>query len=187
MQFKATPLSIPDVILIAPRRFADTRGYFMVTYEEGEFRRLGLPDFVQDNQAHSVRAGTIRGLHFQRLPHEQGKLVRVLKGAAFDVAVDIRQGSPTFGEWTAVTLTAQSAEQLFVPRGFAHGYCTLEDDTEIAYKCDSVYVPAADAGFLFSDPTVGVDWPVAAEAAVTSDKDRALPSFTDLFAARSVR
>jgi dTDP-4-dehydrorhamnose 3,5-epimerase len=187
MQFKATPLSIPDVVLIAPQRFADSRGYFMVTYEAAEFRRLGLPEFVQDNQAHSVRGGTVRGLHFQRAPYEQGKLVRVLKGSAFDVAVDIREGSPTFGEWAAVTLTAQSAEQLFVPSGFAHGYCTLEDDTEIAYKCDSVYVPAADAGFLFSDPTVGVDWPVAAGAAILSDKDRALPSFTELFAARSVQ
>lgn len=187
MQFKATPLSIPDVILIAPRRFADTRGYFMVTYEAGEFHRLGLPEFVQDNQAHSVRVGTVRGLHFQRPPFEQGKLVRVLKGSAFDVAVDIREGSPTFGEWAAVTLTAESAEQLFVPRGFAHGYCTLEDDTEIAYKCDSVYVPQAEAGFLFSDPTVGVDWPIAPDAAILSVKDRALPSFADLFAARSVR
>ena len=180
MQFTATPLAIPDVILVGPHRFADSRGYFMVTYEATEFRRLGLPEFVQDNQASSVLAGTLRGLHLQRPPHAQGKLVRVLKGAIFDVAVDLRDGSPTFGRWVAATLTAQSAEQIFVPRGFAHGYCTLEDDTEIAYKVDNAYAPQAEVGIRFSDPAIGIDWPVAATAAILSDKDRALPLLRDL-------
>jgi dTDP-4-dehydrorhamnose 3,5-epimerase len=180
MQFTATPLSIPDVILIAPRRFVDARGYFVVTYDLNQFRQLGLPEFIQDNQAYSSRSGTVRGLHFQRTPHAQGKLIRVLKGAIFDVAVDLRAGSPTFGKWASATLTSATAEQLFVPRGFAHGYCTLEDDTEVAYKCDSFYAPAAEAGILFSDPDLGVDWPVSPAAALLADKDRALPRLRDL-------
>jgi dTDP-4-dehydrorhamnose 3,5-epimerase len=180
MQFTATPLSIPEVVLIAPQRFVDARGHFMVTYELDQFRQLGMPEFVQDNQALSTHAGTIRGFHFQRPPHAQGKLIRVLKGAIFDVAVDLRAGSPTFGKWVAATLTMTTAEQLFVPRGFAHGYCTLEDGTEVAYKCDSFYAPAAEAGILFSDPDLGVDWPVSPVAAILADKDRALPLLRDV-------
>lgn len=177
MQFTVRPLSIPDVLVVSPRRFVDSRGYFTVTYEAGEFRRLGLPDFVQDNQSLSLKKGTVRGLHFQRPPYAQGKLVRVLKGAIFDAAVDLREGSATYGEWTSVRLDAAAGEQVFVPRGFAHGYCTLEDGTEVAYKCDDVYVPAAEAGVLFSDPAIGIEWPVAASAAILSDRDRAWPGF----------
>lgn len=180
MQFASTPLAIPDVLLIARRRFEDSRGYFMVTYEASEFRRLGLPDFVQDNQAQSVRRGTIRGLHFQRPPHAQAKLVWPLRGAIFDVAVDIRAGSATFGAWVGATLEAGSGEALFVPRGFAHGYCTLADDTEIAYKCDAGYAPFAEGGVLFSDPAIGVTWPASEEAMVVSEKDRRLPPIRDL-------
>ncbi len=179
MQFTVTPLAIPDVVLVTPQPFVDARGYFMVTHERDQFRQLGLPDFVQDNQAGSRRAGTVRGLHFQRAPHEQAKLVRALRGAIFDVAVDLREGSPTFGRWVAATLTAVTAEQLFVPRGFAHGYCTLEDDTEVAYKCDALYAPSADAGIRFSDPDLAIAWPVAAEAAILSDRDRTLPLLRD--------
>ena len=179
MQFTATRLSIPEIVLIAPQRLADARGSFMVTYERDEFRRLGLPEFVQENQAHSTGAGTVRGLHFQRPPHAQAKLVRVIRGAVFDVAVDIREKSPTFGKYTSRTLTAATAEQLFVPRGFAHGYCTLEDDTEVAYRCDSPYALLADAGILFSDAAIGIAWPVKPEVAILSDRDRALPLFRD--------
>ena len=166
-------------MLIGQPRFEDVRGYFMVTYETSEFRRLGLPDFVQDNQVWSARSGTVRGLHFQKPPHAQAKLVRVLRGAIFDVAVDIRAGSPTFGQWVSATLSADS-EQICVPRGFAHGYCTLADDTEVAYRCDAPYVPEAEAGIRFSDPTLDIDWPVAAGAAILSDKDRALSLLKDV-------
>jgi dTDP-4-dehydrorhamnose 3,5-epimerase len=180
MHFTATPLAIPDVKLIGRRQFRDSRGYFMVTYEVSEFRHLGLPEFVQDNQAQSVRRGTIRGLHFQRPPHAQAKLVWALRGAIFDVAVDIRAGSPTFGNWVGATLRAGSGEALFVPRGFAHGYCTLEDDTEVAYKCDAVYAPLADGGVLYSDPAIGIAWPVVPDAAIVSEKDGGLPLLKDL-------
>jgi dTDP-4-dehydrorhamnose 3,5-epimerase len=183
MQFTATSLAIQDVMLITPRRFSDARGSFVVTYALDQFQQLGLPEFVQDNEAHSVRAGTIRGLHFQREPHAQAKLVRVLKGSIFDVAVDIRRGSPTFGRWVSATLTA-GGDQLFVPRGFAHGYCTLEDDTDVLYKCDGLYAPSAEGGVLFSDPALGIDWPVKASAAILADKDRVLPLLYDVAASR---
>jgi dTDP-4-dehydrorhamnose 3,5-epimerase len=178
MQFTATPLAIPEVLLIAQPRFEDSRGAFSVTYEASAFRILGLPEFVQDNQAWSARHGTLRGLHFQRDPHAQAKLVRVLRGAIYDVAVDLRPGSATRGRWVGVTLTPTS-EQIFIPRGFAHGYCTLSDDTEVAYRCDGAYAPQAEGGILFSDPDLAIDWPVAADAAVLSDKDRRWPRLRD--------
>ena len=117
----------------------------------------------------------MRGLHFQRPPHAQAKLVRVLKGAIFDVAIDLRRGSPTFGRWCGATLTAEEGNQLFVPRGFAHAFCTLEPDTEVAYKVDDYYAPECDAGLIWNDPDIGIDWPVAAEEAVLSEKDARLP------------
>jgi dTDP-4-dehydrorhamnose 3,5-epimerase len=169
-------LDIPDVLVIAPKRFSDTRGYFIETYVTDEFRRLGIAaEFVQDNEAGSLRGGTIRGLHFQRGEHAQAKLVRVIAGAIFDVAVDLRQGSPTRGRWVGATLSAESGEQLFMPRGFAHGYCTLGDNTVVAYKCDSVYSREHEGGIHFADPAIGIAWPVANAAAIVSDKDRALP------------
>ena len=136
-------------------------------------------DFVQDNQAFSARRGTVRGLHFQTAPHPQAKLVRVLRGAIFDVAVDIRPGSPTFGRWAGAELTAEGGEQLFVPRGFAHGYCTLTDDTELFYKVDGLYAPQTEGGVLWNDPDLGIDWPITGEA-VLSDRDRTLPRLKDL-------
>jgi dTDP-4-dehydrorhamnose 3,5-epimerase len=176
MQFSPTHLRLPDVVVVTPQRFADERGYFMETYRTDRFRALGITaDFVQDNEAGSARAGTIRGLHFQKPPHAQAKLVRVLQGAIFDVAVDIREGSPTFGEWVGARLTASGGEQLFLPRGFAHGYCTLDDDTVVAYKCDNRYAPDAEGGIHFADAALAIAWPVAPEAAIVSDKDRALP------------
>lgn len=179
-RFAARPLSIPDVLLIAARRQHDRRGSFLETWRRSDFAHIGLPDFVQDNEVRSLRRGTLRGLHFQRPPHGQAKLVRALSGAIFDVAVDLRRGSPTFGSWVGATLAAEEATMLFVPRGFAHGYCTLADDTVVAYRCDAAYAPEYEGGLLFSDPLVGIEWPLPPEAMILSEKDRALPGLADL-------
>jgi dTDP-4-dehydrorhamnose 3,5-epimerase len=174
------PTEIPAVLLLKPRYFQDPRGYFVETYNQRTAQAAGLAaDFVQDNQAYSLKRGTVRALHFQVPPHPQAKLVRVLRGAVYDVAVDLRAGSPTHGRWTAVTLTAQGGEQIFVPGGFAHGYCTLQADTEVAYKVDDYYAPECEQGLIWNDPTLAIDWPVAAADAVLSDKDRKLPRFAD--------
>jgi dTDP-4-dehydrorhamnose 3,5-epimerase len=178
--FTARSLDVPEVRLVSSRRFADARGFFMETYSAPDFFELGIDSvFVQDNHSLSLQKGTVRGLHFQRPPKAQAKLVRVLKGAIFDVAVDLRIGSPTYGRWCGATLTAAGGEQLFVPRGFAHGYCTLESDVEVAYKVDDVYAPDCDAGIFWNDPDLKIEWPVAGAAAV-SEKDAALPSFAGL-------
>ncbi len=175
LSFVATPLAIPDIVLIGTRRHADERGSFMETYRAGAFAEIGLPaHFVQDNQIVSTRAGTIRGLHFQAPPAAQAKLVRVLRGAIFDVAVDIRRGSPDFGKWVGVRLDP-GGDQLFIPAGFAHGYCTLAAETEVAYKCDGYYAAESEGGIRFSDPAIGIAWPVLAEEAILSERDRALP------------
>jgi dTDP-4-dehydrorhamnose 3,5-epimerase len=180
MGFTATALAIPGVLVVTPRRFDDARGHFMETYRASEFAGLGIPArFVQDNQAFSKLAGTIRGLHFQRPPHAQAKLVRVLRGAAFDVIVDLRVGSATYGKWAGVRLDPDGT-QVFVPRGCAHGYATLEPNTELAYKCDAYYAAEADSGVNFADPAIGIDWPVAPRNAIVSDKDRALPPLRDV-------
>ena len=174
------PTAIPDVIMLTPRRFGDGRGWFAETYSTRSFApALGGIVFVQDNQAFSAARGTLRGLHFQRPPQAQAKLVRVLKGSIFDVTVDLRAGSPTYGRWVGVALTAERGEQLFVPHGFAHGYCTLEPDTEVAYKVDGFYAPDSDAGLAWDDPTLAIDWPISPHEAILSDKDRRLPAFKD--------
>lgn len=174
------PTAIPDVIMLAPRRFGDGRGWFTETYSTRSFApALGDIVFVQDNQAFSAAHGTLRGLHFQRPPQAQAKLVRVLKGSIFDVTVDLRAGSPTYGRWVGVALTAERGEQLFVPHGFAHGYCTLEPATEVAYKVDGFYAPDCDAGLAWDDPTLAIDWPISPHEAILSDKDRTLPAFKD--------
>ena len=176
VRVKATTLALPGVLLLTPTKTTDSRGYFMETYQTKEFSRLGISaNFVQDNEAGSRHAGTIRGLHFQKAPHAQAKLVRVLRGAIFDVAVDIREGSPTLGRWVGVRLDAEAGEQIFVPRGFAHAYCTLTDDTVVAYKCDNLYCREAEGGIHFADADVAIAWPVAPDRAIVSDKDRALP------------
>ncbi|MGH6671384.1 MAG: dTDP-4-dehydrorhamnose 3,5-epimerase, partial [Xanthobacteraceae bacterium] len=136
-------------------------------------------DFVQDNQALSLKRWTVRALHFQVPPRVQGKLVRVLRGSIYDVAVDLRAGSPTYGRWTAATLTGRGGEQMFVPRGFGHGYCTLEDDTEVAYKVDDYYAPECEQGLAWDDPTLAISWPVLAADAVLSEKDHKLLAFAD--------
>jgi dTDP-4-dehydrorhamnose 3,5-epimerase len=171
---------IADLVLITPRRYGDARGWFSETYSARTFSEvLGDVTFVQDNQAFSALRGTLRGLHFQRPPKPQAKLIRVLRGSIFDVAVDLRVGSPTYGHWVGETLTAEGGEQLFVPRGFAHGYCTLEPNTEVAYKVDGYYAPDCDAGLAWNDPMIGITWPMAPEEAILSDKDTKLPAFAD--------
>jgi len=175
-----TPLAIPDVLLITPKRHGDARGWFSETWSRKALEGTGAAaDFVQDNQAFSARKGTLRGLHFQKAPHPQAKLVRVLRGAIYDVAVDIRQGSATYGEWVAAELTAEGGEQLFVPRGFAHGYCTITDDCELAYKVDGLYAPQTEGGLIWNDPDLAIPWPLDGEP-VLSDKDKILPQLKDL-------
>ncbi|MDO8380112.1 dTDP-4-dehydrorhamnose 3,5-epimerase [Phenylobacterium sp.] len=175
-----TPLALPEVLLITPRRHGDARGWFVETWSRRAFADAGLDvDFVQDNHAFSAQAGTVRGLHFQTAPHPQAKLLRALRGAILDVAVDIRAGSPTYGRWVSATLTAERGEQLFVPRGFAHGYCTLTPDTEIAYKVDGLYAPQTEGSVLWNDPDIGIDWPDFAGASL-SEKDKVAPRLKDL-------
>lgn len=167
------------VLLHAPR-FGDARGWFMETYSEARARAVGFDvRFVQDNQSFSGQTGTIRGLHFQRPPHAQAKLVRCVRGSIMDYAVDLRRGSPTYGEWVGAKLTAEGGEQLFVPVGFGHAFITLEPNVEVAYKVSDVYAPDCDGGIVWNDPTIGIDWPLPASGAVLSDKDKALPFLTE--------
>lgn len=174
--FTATETSLPGVRIVKPTRFGDARGYFIETYSRQAFRELGIDaEFVQDNQSLSEMPGTLRGLHFQRPPFAQAKLVRVLRGAIFDVAVDLRHGSPHYARWYGTTLTADGDEQLFVPRGFAHGFVTLEPGVIVAYKVDAPYSAASDGGIAWNDPTIGVDWPWRAEDVTLSAKDRQHP------------
>jgi len=178
MEFRR--LDIPDLILIVPRRFSDERGWFAETWTAARFAEIGIDLlFVQDNHSYSRQAGTVRALHFQLPPHAQAKLVRVLRGAAFDVAVDLRRGSPTYGRFVTTTLTAERGEELFVPAGFAHGFSTLQPDTEVFYKVDKPYAPAADSGLVWNDPDLAIPWPVQREAAILSEKDGKLPRFAD--------
>jgi dTDP-4-dehydrorhamnose 3,5-epimerase len=175
-----TPLALAEVLLITPKRHGDARGWFTETWSRRAMSEAGVDaEFVQDNQAFNARAGTVRGLHFQMAPHAQAKLVRVLRGAIYDVAVDVRAGSPTFGRWVGAELTADRGEQIFVPRGFAHGYSTLTDDCELAYKVDGLYAPATEGGIIWNDPDLAIDWRVTGEA-VLSDKDKVLPRLRDL-------
>jgi len=173
-------MAIPEVRLLVPRRFADARGFLSETYSRQRLAEAGVGDaLIQENHSCSAASGTVRGLHFQAPPFAQTKLVRVLRGAAIDVAVDIRKGSPTYGRHVAVMLSRDNWAQLYVPAGFAHGFCTLEPDTEVLYKLDAPYAPHAEAGLYWADPDLGIDWPVAAADAVLSDKDRVLPRLKD--------
>jgi len=173
-------LDLQGAVLLRPRRFSDARGYFVETYNEKTFSAAGITvKFVQDNQSFSAKRGTIRGLHFQLPPAAQSKLVRVLQGSVYDVAVDLRAGSPTYGQWRGETLTASGGEQLFIPGGFAHAFCTLEPDTVVAYKVDDFYSPSHDSGLIWNDPDLAIDWPVALGEVVLSDKDLRLGRFAD--------
>jgi dTDP-4-dehydrorhamnose 3,5-epimerase len=169
-------LAIPDVKVIRTDRLSDARGYFCETFRRSAFAEKGiLHDFVQDNQSSSDRTGTVRGLHFQRPPFAQAKLIRVLNGAILDVAVDLRRSSPSFGKHIAIELDDESGEQLFIPKGFAHGFCTLQPRTVVFYKVDQVYAPSHDGGVYWADPSLAIEWPVTASAAQVSPKDQTLP------------
>lgn len=179
--FTFTETSIEGVVVVDVRSYGDERGYFMETYKRPDFEAGGIAcDFVQDNQSSSTR-GVLRGLHFQ-IDHPQSKLVRVVSGEVFDVAVDLRPGSPTYGRWEGVVLSAENRRQFFIPRGFAHGFLVLSDEAEFCYKCDDVYHPNDEGGLMWDDPAIGVEWPpLSGDEAfdpakvVLSDKDRCHP------------
>jgi dTDP-4-dehydrorhamnose 3,5-epimerase len=172
-------LSIPEVMLITPPRFADQRGFFSEVYTESKFAAIGLDaHFIQDNQSRSAK-GVVRGLHCQIAPNVQGKLVRVLSGAIWDVAVDIRAGSPTYGQHVAAILSAENGAQLWVPGGFLHGFVALEADTDVLYKVDAPYDRSAERGVQWNDPGLALPWPLAPDEAIVSDKDQELPRLAD--------
>lgn len=173
---KVIKTKFEDALLIEPTLFLDSRGYFMESYKKTTLEEYGLYiDFVQENQSLSKYAGTIRGMHYQLNPKAQSKLVKVTSGAIYDVIVDMRRNSPTFGEWEGYILTADNHRQLLVPKGFAHGFCTLVPDTEVQYKVDEVYAGEHDRGFVWNDPLIGIHWPVSTP--VLSDKDSNHPLF----------
>ena len=179
MDIQAT--SIPEVKIIAPKKFGDARGFFSETYNQRAFHEAGITDvWVQDNHSMSGPRGTVRGLHYQIAPTEQAKLVRVVKGAILDVAVDIRKGSPTYGKHVACEISAEKWNQIYVPVGFAHGFCTLTPDAEVLYKVTALYSKPNDFGLLWNDPALGIDLPVTAGAALLSDKDKVQPTLAEL-------
>lgn len=168
-------------LLVCPRRFSDSRGWFSETFNDARLKAHGIDvAYCQDNHSYSAQAGTLRGLHFQRPPHAQAKLVRCIRGRIFDVAVDIRRASPTFGQWVGAELSAENGKQLFVPVGYAHGFLTLEPDCEIAYKVDDYYSPECDGGIAWNDPDIGVNWTPGFGAPVLSDKDSKLPLLAEM-------
>lgn len=176
--FTFTPTSIAGVTIVDAKAYGDPRGYFMETYKRPDFVAGGITcDFVQDNQSSSSK-GVLRGLHFQ-IDHPQAKLVRVFEGEVFDVAVDLRPGSETFGQWEGVVLSGDNHRQFFLPRGFAHGFYVMSDSAVFAYKCDDVYHPGDEGGLMWDDATIGVEWPHMDEAPLLSEKDKVHPSFTD--------
>lgn len=176
-----TQTALPGVVVIIPRRFSDNRGYFSETFNARAFAEATGLDlaFVQDNHSFSAEAGTVRGLHYQSPPSAQDKLVRVGRGAVVDVAVDVRKGSPTYGQWVAEELSAENGRQLLVPKGFLHGFATLTDDVDVFYKCTDFYAPDCDGGVRFDDPTLNIDWGINPKSAILSDKDAAAPGFAD--------
>ncbi|RKE79238.1 dTDP-4-dehydrorhamnose 3,5-epimerase [Rhizobium sp. AG855] len=174
-------LELDGVFTMSPRRFGDDRGYFSETFRQDIFsQNVGDFHFVQDNQSLSAERGTVRGLHFQLAPRAQGKLVRCLTGAIFDVAVDLRSGSPTFGQHVSVELSADNGQQLWIPPGFAHGFCTLTENTIVAYKVTDYYSPEHDRGLLWSDPQIGIGWPLEGVSARLSEKDARQPLLAEL-------
>ena len=166
--------ALAGVRILEPQVFGDARGWFMESWSKKKMEDVGIfVDFVQDNHSFSAQKGTLRGLHYQLNPMAQAKLLRVSRGAIFDVAVDIRRGSPTYAKWVGVELTAENYRQLFIPRGFAHGFITLTDDVEVQYKADNLYAPDCDGNIRWDDPTIGIAWPLA--PTVLSEKDAAAP------------
>ena len=166
--------AIPGVIVFVPPVFTDSRGYFLETYQQQKYAEAGIPKpFVQDNQSYSTK-NVLRGLHFQ-LRHPQGKLVRVTQGSVFDVAVDVRKNSPTFGKWHGEIISAENKKQMYIPENFAHGFCVLSDSAEFLYKCTDFYTPGDEVGFVWNDPQLGIEWPI--EHPILSAKDGILPSW----------
>lgn len=177
MPFEFERLEIPDVILIKPKVFGDERGFFMETYKRPDFESAGIKgEFVQDNHSRS-RYGVLRGLHFQREPYAQAKIVRVVRGVIYDVAVDLRKDSPTFGKWVGVILSEFNKWQLYVPRGFAHGFVVLSDVADVVYKVDNVYAPDYEGGIIWNDPDLNIDWPL--DEPIISEKDRKWPTLRE--------
>ena len=177
--FKFNKTSIEGVVVIEPQVFGDNRGYFMETYKEPDFKAAGLDyTFVQDNQSKSKK-GVLRGLHFQ-INHPQAKLVRVIKGAVFDVAVDLRPNSPTYGKWEGVLLTEENKKMFMIPRGFAHGFLVVSDEAEFVYKCDDVYHPNDEGGIMYNDPDIGIKWPEIDCEILLSEKDKTHPRLKEL-------
>jgi dTDP-4-dehydrorhamnose 3,5-epimerase len=176
-----TSLSLPEIRLVTPKVLRDARGLFCETFNARALAAAGIvANFVQDNHSLSSPKGVVRGLHFQTPPHAQAKLVRVARGSIFDVAVDVRVGSPTYGRHASAVLSAANWQQLWIPEGFAHGFCTLEPDTEVLYKVTGFYAPECDRGLKWDDPALAIPWPVAPEAAMLSAKDRQHPPLADL-------
>ena len=175
---KFTPLAIPEVVLIEPKVFGDSRGFFLESFKQELFNQATgtKHDFIQDNHSRSSK-GVLRGLHYQLNPHAQGKLVRVITGAVFDVAVDIRRSSPTFGRWVGAELTAENHHQLWIPPGFAHGFVVLSDTADFVYKTTAYYAPETDRGILWNDPDIGIEWPQLEIPFSLSDKDQKQPAF----------
>lgn len=177
---QVTSLEIPEVRLITAVKHGDHRGFFSETYSKPVYAAAGIDvDFVQDNHSLSAEPGTVRGLHFQKPPRAQAKLLRVVHGAVFDVAVDLRWGSPTYGRHVSAVISAMAWNQIYVPAGFAHGFCTLEPGTEVFYKVSDVYAPETEGGLLWNDPDLAIDWPLVA-GTVISERDRAWPRLRDL-------
>ncbi|QEO18263.1 dTDP-4-dehydrorhamnose 3,5-epimerase [Acetobacter vaccinii] len=175
----AERLAIPDVILVTPARFEDSRGFFSETYNQDQLSKVGITlPFVQDNQSLSRQKGVVRGLHCQLAPYEQGKLVRVTRGAIWDVAVDARTGSPTYGQWVAAELSAENWSQLWIPPGFLHGFVTLEENTEVQYKCTSLYSKPSERAVIWNCPELNITWPISEADAVLSDKDKIASHFS---------
>jgi dTDP-4-dehydrorhamnose 3,5-epimerase len=174
---KFVPAGIPGVIIIEPDVHQDRRGFFLETYHAGKYRDGGITEpFVQDNHSRST-GGTVRGLHLQ-LRHPQGKLIRVIEGEIFDVAVDVRRGSPTFGKWVGVSLSAENFKQAYIPKGFAHGFAVVSDVAQVEYKCTDVYDPSSEIGIAWDDPAIGITWPVSSP--ILSDRDRRHPRLADV-------
>lgn len=179
MPFKFKRLEIPEIVLIEPKIFPDGRGFFIEIYKHSDFADFGIKErFVQDNYSKSTQKGVLRGLHYQIPPFSQGKIIQVISGEIFDVAVDIRVSSPNYGKWIGVNLSSENRKMLYIPSGFAHGFCTLTEITEVIYKCTNIYSPQHERGVIWNDDTLKIDWPV--ENPILSEKDLVYPSFDNI-------
>ncbi len=177
---KVIPTAIKDLHILEPKVYADNRGYFLETWRKNNFEELGITcDFVQDNESKSTY-GVLRGLHWQAAPYTQAKLVRVISGTVLDIAVDIRKGSPTFGKHVSLELSGENKRQLFIPKGFAHGFAVLSPEAVFTYKCDNYYNPASERGMRFDDPALGIDWHLSPSEWILSEKDKHHPDFSDI-------